>query len=139
MISDRAHRLAVGVAAALLALGGMTGCAHVGGPYDPGGAGVASAQEGIASWYGKDWHGRLTASGEVFNMYDYTAAHRTLPFQTRVRVTLLSTGRSVVVRINDRGPFVQGRLIDLSMAAARRIGLLDSGLAKVRIEVLKTS
>ncbi|MFQ5671236.1 MAG: septal ring lytic transglycosylase RlpA family protein [Acidobacteriota bacterium] len=94
-------------------------------------------QVGIASWYGRPFHGRLTASGERFNMHDLTAAHRTLPFHTRVRVTNLDNGKQVVVRINDRGPFRKGRIIDLSMAAARKIAMLGPGLARVRLEVLR--
>jgi rare lipoprotein A len=94
------------------------------------------AEVGQASYYGVQWHGRTTANGERMNIHAMTAAHKTLPFHTRVRVTMLSTGKSVVVRINDRGPFVKGRIIDLSDEAAKRIGLLGKGLAKVRIEVL---
>jgi len=92
---------------------------------------------GIASWYGSEWHGKRTASGEIYDMYDYTAAHRTLPFDTQVTVTNLSNGKKVVVRINDRGPFKKGRIIDLSYAAARKIGLLSSGTARVKIELYK--
>jgi len=87
-----------------------------------------------ASYYGSEYHGRITASGERFDMNAMTAAHRSLPFGTRVRVTNLDNGRSAVVRINDRGPFVRGRVIDLSHAAAKKIGL--TGLAPVRVEVL---
>jgi rare lipoprotein A len=86
-------------------------------------------QRGVASWYGPGFHGRLTANGERFNTNSLTAAHRTLPFGTRVRVTNAETGRSVVVRINDRGPFTKGRVIDLSKAAARAIGV--AGVAQV--------
>lgn len=89
---------------------------------------------GIASWYGPGFHGRQTANGERFNQNDMTAAHRTLPFGTKVRVTSANTGRSVIVRINDRGPFVGGRVIDLSAAAARALGI--SGIGQVNIEVL---
>lgn len=96
----------------------------------------AQSGTGLASWYGQPFHGRRTASGETFDMNQLTGAHRTLPFGTRVRVTLLSTGRSVVVRINDRGPFVENRLIDLSRAAAQEIGLLPIGVGRVQIEVL---
>ena len=98
----------------------------------PGGG----AQVGIASWYGPDFHGRPTASHEVFNMYDMTAAHPTLPLGTWVVVTHLASGRSAVVRVNDRGPFVRGRIIDLSYAAARLLGLIGPGTARVRVEVL---
>jgi rare lipoprotein A len=86
-------------------------------------------QRGVASWYGPGFQGRLTANGERFNTNSLTAAHRTLPFGTRVRVTNAKTGRSVVVRINDRGPFTKGRVIDLSKAAARAIGV--AGVAQV--------
>ncbi len=92
-----------------------------------------------ASWYGvgDGYHGQRTASGEIFNTYDLTAAHRSLPFGTLVRVTNLQNGRSVVVRINDRGPYVGGRVIDLSYEAARRIGMVSAGEAPVRIQVLR--
>jgi rare lipoprotein A len=89
---------------------------------------------GMASYYGKEFHGRKTASGEIFDMHKLTAAHKTLPFGTRVRVTNLENGRSVTVRINDRGPFKKGRIIDLSFEAARQIGM--AGTAKVRLAVL---
>ncbi|MCA1994512.1 MAG: septal ring lytic transglycosylase RlpA family protein, partial [Coleofasciculus sp. S288] len=92
---------------------------------------------GIASWYGPGFHGRRSASGERYNQNELTAAHRSLPFGTNVQVTNLNNGRSVVVRINDRGPFVRGRVIDLSAAAARVLGLIQSGIAPVRIEVLE--
>ena len=92
---------------------------------------------GMASWYGPKFHGRKTASGEVFDMHAYTAAHRTLPFGTLVRVTYLKTGKSVVVRINDRGPWKRGRIIDLSYAAARKVGLVRDGTGRVRLEVIR--
>jgi len=91
---------------------------------------------GRASWYGPRFHGRRTASGERFNASAYTAAHRSLPFGTKVRVTNLSNGRAVIVRINDRGPYAGGRVIDLSKAAAQAIGMLRSGTAPVRIEII---
>ncbi|MBE9155357.1 septal ring lytic transglycosylase RlpA family protein [Nodosilinea sp. LEGE 06152] len=97
---------------------------------------VASSLTGMASWYGPGFHGRRSASGEVFNQNALTAAHRTLPFGTQVRVTNLSTGQSVVVRINDRGPFGHGRVIDLSAAAAAQIGLRASGVGRVQVDVL---
>jgi rare lipoprotein A len=93
-------------------------------------------QHGIASWYGRQFHGRKTASGERFDMTAYTAAHRTLPFGTRVRVINLRNGRRTIVRINDRGPFVRGRIIDVSYRAARDLGIIEVGLEKVRLEVL---
>ncbi|MBF2022509.1 MAG: septal ring lytic transglycosylase RlpA family protein [Hydrococcus sp. C42_A2020_068] len=91
---------------------------------------------GMASWYGPGFHGRQTANGERFNQNDLTAAHRSLPFGTKVRVTNMNNGRSVIVRINDRGPFVGGRAIDLSAAAARAIGLHRSGVGPVNLEIL---
>ncbi|MFW5694176.1 MAG: septal ring lytic transglycosylase RlpA family protein [Alkalispirochaeta sp.] len=92
--------------------------------------------EGIASWYGGKFQGRLTANGEVFDTNELTAAHRTLPFDTIVRVTNQDTNQSVEVRINDRGPFVDNRVIDLSRAAASRIGLTASGIAPVELEII---
>jgi len=92
---------------------------------------------GLASHYGSEWDGRRTASGETFRNSQLTAAHKSLPFGTKVRVTLLSTQKSVVVRINDRGPFTPGRSIDLSDEAARQIGLDRHGVAEVLIEVLE--
>lgn len=97
---------------------------------------TVSLQRGIASWYGPGFHGRLSASGERFNQNAMTAAHRTLPFGTRVRVTNRNNGQSVIVRINDRGPFVRGRIIDLSVGAAQKIGMYGSGVAPVEVEVL---
>jgi len=91
-------------------------------------------QNGQASWYGPGFHGRKTASGETFNTHEMTAAHRTLPFGTKVRVVNKRTGKSVVVRINDRGPYAHGRVIDLSKASAQAIGL--SGVASVTLAQL---
>ncbi len=91
-------------------------------------------QEGEASWYGPNFAGRTTANGETFDPSRLTAAHRTLPFGARVRVTNLRNGRSVIVRINDRGPFARGRVIDLSRAAAEAVGMIGSGVAPVRVE-----
>ena len=88
---------------------------------------------GIASWYGGRFHGRQTASGEVYNKHAYTAAHRTLPFGTRVRVINLENGRSVVLTVNDRGPFVRGRIIDVSQRAARALGFMRRGIVRVRV------
>ncbi len=91
---------------------------------------------GIASWYGPNFHGKKTASGEIYNMFDFTAAHKYLPFNTIVRVKNLSNNKSVIVRINDRGPFVKKRIIDLSYAAAKKIGLIKTGTAFVEVEIL---
>jgi rare lipoprotein A len=97
---------------------------------------VRNTYTGVASWYGPGFHGRSTANGEKFNKYDMTAAHRTLPFGTKVRVTNLRNGQSVIVRINDRGPFSGNRIIDLSYGAAKTIGIQNSGVGNVRLEVL---
>ncbi len=94
------------------------------------------AEEGLASWYGDAFHGKPTASGEPYNMYDMTGAHKLLPLGTTVRVTNLETGRSVELRINDRGPFVRGRILDASRRAAERLGLIADGTAMVRVEAL---
>lgn len=91
----------------------------------------------VASWYGPKFHGRPTASGEVYDMNGLTAAHRSLPFGTRLRVTLPASGRSVVVEVNDRGPFIRGRDLDLSYGAARAIGLLEQGVARVHVQRLR--
>lgn len=92
---------------------------------------------GMASWYGGRWIGRLTANGETYRAGDFTSAHKKLPFNTRVRVVDLKTGNSIVVRVNNRGPYVKGRIIDLSVAAAKKLGTYDRGIAKVRIEALR--
>jgi peptidoglycan lytic transglycosylase len=96
-------------------------------------------QSGKASWYGRRFHGKPTASGEVFDHRLMTAAHKTFPLGSRARVINLKNGNSVEVTINDRGPFVPGRIIDLSRAAADELGILESGLAQVRIELLQVS
>lgn len=95
---------------------------------------TVTAKTGIASYYNDKHEGKKTASGEIFRQEKFTAAHRTLPFGTMVKVTNLSNGRSVTVRVNDRGPFAKGRLIDLSKAAAREIDLIKMGITKVSIE-----
>ncbi len=115
---------------ALLATWLLAGCASPG--RDDGGYHA----EGLASWYGARHHGKQTASGERFDQHALTAAHRSLPFGTRVRVTHLGNGRQVTVRINDRGPYARGRLIDLSRAAAEGLGMLRQGVAPVRLEAL---
>lgn len=97
---------------------------------------VGTTETGVASWYGIPYHGRHAASGEIYNMEQLTAAHRKLPFQTWVQVTNLSNGKHVDVRINDRGPFVKGRILDLSQAAARDIDMLRAGTARVRLKVI---
>ncbi len=92
--------------------------------------------DGVASYYGREHQGKKTASGEIFDMNQLTAAHRSLPFGCKVRVTNLSNNRSVVVRINDRGPYVPGRILDLSQAAAERLQMIRDGTVKVKMEVL---
>ena len=98
---------------------------------------TVKAISGWASWYGPGFHGNLTANGEIYDQYGLTAAHRTLPFGTRVRVTNMDNGRVIVLRINDRGPYVRNRVIDLSKAAAQHLGLMQSGVAPVRVEILR--
>ncbi len=112
---------------------------QAGGSTLPGGAHWSHGQQtqrGLATWYGRGFHGRRTASGERYDMHRLTAAHRTLPFGTRVRVTNLKNRRQVTVRISDRGPFGKGRIIDLSRAAAAQLHMLRSGVAPVTLEVL---
>ncbi len=104
--------------------------------YDPLMSHVGFEQEGRASWYGKDFHGKKTSNGEIYDMHAMTAAHKTLPLGVFVRVRNLDNGREEVVRINDRGPFVQGRIIDLSFAAAEKLGVVAPGTAPVHIEAL---
>ncbi|MFK8051553.1 MAG: septal ring lytic transglycosylase RlpA family protein [Woeseiaceae bacterium] len=93
-------------------------------------------EQGVASWYGKKFHGRLTSSGEVYDMHAVSAAHKTLPLPTWVRVTNLANNKSVVLRVNDRGPFVDDRLIDLSYAAARELDLINAGTGRVEVEAI---
>jgi len=104
--------------------------------YYPTVVSVGDSFRGTASWYGPNFHGKFTSNGERFNMYDMTAAHKTLPMNTILKVTNRRNGRSVVVRINDRGPFVSNRIIDLSKAAARKINMIGTGTAPVTLEVL---
>ncbi len=95
-----------------------------------------SSQVGNASWYGDKFHGRKTSSGETYDMYTMTAAHRTAPFGTNVRVTNMENGKQTVVSVNDRGPFVRGRIIDLSKKAAQEIDMIGTGTAKVKLEFM---
>ncbi len=112
----------------------LAACAVTQGPPPP--AGTFKTTEGLASYYGQKFHGRITSSGETYNMYRLTAASRDIPLGTMIRVTRLDNNRAVSVKVNDRGPFVEGRILDLSYEAARRLDMLDVGLAKVRIETL---
>ena len=132
--------LAVALVAILLA-----GCAHkkharrTPPPPSPSAAPKPGYTEtGVASWYGHPYHGRRAANGEIYDMEKLTAAHRTLPFDTWLRVENLGNSKSVEVRITDRGPFVEGRMIDLSHAAARAIDMIGPGIARVRLEVIRT-
>jgi rare lipoprotein A len=104
--------------------------------YQPTYVKLGQTMKGISSWYGPNFHGKLTSNGERYNMHAKTAAHKTWPMDTMVKVTNLQNGRSTVVRINDRGPFVRGRIIDCSYAAGKELGLDKMGIAKVRIEVV---
>jgi len=94
-------------------------------------------EEGVASYYAEEFNGRKTSNGEVYDMNAFTAAHRTLPFNSKVRVTNTLTGKSIIVRINDRGPFKDNRIIDLSLAGAKSLEMIGSGTAPVRLEVLE--
>ena len=93
-------------------------------------------QTGLASWYGRKFHGRKTASGERYNMNAFSAAHRTLPFGTKLKITCTSTGKSVIVKVNDRGPFHGNRVLDLSYGAAKALGTVGKGVSKVKYEIL---
>jgi rare lipoprotein A len=131
-------------AAALLAAASLLAGCGTGSPRFTSAAGAESAMDssgyqldGIASYYADEFHGRKTANGETYDMNDLTAAHRTLPFGTRVKVVHRETGRSVVVRINDRGPFKDDRVIDLSLGAAKQLGLIANGTGAVILEILE--
>jgi len=126
-------RFRVLAAAALL----VAGCAHGGGGHVPPVTETREhGEEGLASYYSREFHGARTASGERYDHEALTAAHRTLPFGTRVRVTNLDNGRSVIVTITDRGPHRKGRIIDVSGAAARRLEMTHDGTVRVRVEVM---
>ncbi len=119
---------------AILCIFILTGCESS--SNNPAQADASSFQTGIASWYGEKYHGRTTASGETFDKNALTAAHRTLDFGTWVQVTNLDNGRRVTVKINDRGPFVEGRIIDLSERAASDLGMINAGLAQVSLAIV---
>jgi rare lipoprotein A len=149
-VAERLHwllvhepRVLAARAVVLLALVTLLGSGCASAPRSqPSGAASAmpsGSMVGIASYYGKQYHGRKTASGERFNMHELTAAHRTLPFGTNLKVTNLANDRSVVVRINDRGPFKRDRILDLSLEAARRLQMVTAGTARVRIDPLHAS
>lgn len=123
----------------------LTGCATTPAPpprstirvVDPRQPPQGPIEQGLASWYGKEQHGHLTANGERFDMHALTAAHKKLKMHTRVRVTNRLNGKTVVVRINDRGPYARGRIIDLSYAAAKALDMLDRGVVPVLVEVVQ--
>ena len=98
---------------------------------------VGQVITGISSFYGPDFHGKLTANGEVYDMYGRTAAHKTIPLNTIVRVTNLANQKTIIVRINDRGPYIAGRMLDLSYGAAKKLGFLQQGTTRVKIEVIE--
>jgi rare lipoprotein A len=139
-VGQRARAMLVAILDSKIALGAtIAACALV------SGAGLSRAEEpvaatltlsGTALWYGPGFHGRQTANGERYNMYELTAAHRSLPFGTKVRVTNRTNGKSVVVRINDRGPYVGQRVIDLSRGAAQAVSMTEAGIAPVKLDVL---
>jgi rare lipoprotein A len=133
--STRSARSRLAIVGLALGLGAFAGCATLDTreavpPRDPDGL------VGVASWYGPRHHGQPTASGQPFDMRAMVAAHRTLPLGTRVRVTNLDNGRSVVVQIVDRGPYVDGRVLDVSQAAAEALDMVERGVARVRLEVV---
>jgi len=123
-------------AALLVSLAWLLSGSTKGGASEPAGSSSPAIVDGVASYYGKEHHGKKTANGEIFDMNKLTAAHRSLPFGSQVKVTNLSNQRSVIVRINDRGPYYQGRIIDLSLAAAERLEMVKAGITKVKLEVL---
>lgn len=125
----RSARVAVPLAALLAAA-----CAHAPPPREERAAPPRSGEIGLASFYAGEFQGRRTASGARYDMHALTCAHPSAPFGTRLRVTDLESGRSVVVTVNDRGPFAPGRVVDLSLAAARKLGIVRRGLARVRVE-----
>ena len=129
----RRSLLGLGPLAAVLLLAACAGPRYAAAPWPPA---AGDAEVGLASWYGRDFHGRRTSSGEIYDMYQMTAAHRTLPLGTWVEVIHVETGRSIQVRVNDRGPFIAGRVIDLSYGAARVLGMVGQGVAPVRVRLL---
>ena len=131
MVRSSRSRSAFALANAFLIVVATLGCATT----STLAAGRRKVEVGLASYYGRGHDGQRTASGETFDMSRMTAAHRSLPFGTRVRVTNLDNGREAVVRINDRGPFRRGRVIDVSLAAARKLGFVGRGIARVRVTI----
>jgi rare lipoprotein A len=139
-MEQRSHQIGLATAC-LLAIGTLaSGCASSSTSryQSPSKATDVRLAIGTASYYGKQFHGKTTASGEKYNMHALTAAHRSLPFGTQVKVTNLANDRSVVVRVNDRGPFIRGRIMDVSLEAARRLQMIGAGTARVRLEPAMT-
>lgn len=136
MRAARAAAAALAIAAAACAHAPALRSPAAPSPPAPGAERAARGEVGIASYYGRRFHGRRTASGARYDMRALTCAHPSAPFGTRLRVTDLDTGRSVVVTVNDRGPFARGRVVDLSLAAARALGMVERGLVRVRVERL---
>jgi rare lipoprotein A len=135
-LRERLSRL-LGASLCIVILWMSTACSHrTRARTLPTPARIGFVETGIASWYGVPYDGRKSASGEIFDMRKMTAAHRTLPFETWIEVTNLGNGKQVSVRINDRGPFVQGRILDLSLAAAQQIDMVRPGTARVRLKVV---
>lgn len=141
MRSTSMPRRLLSLAAALLFLPSLQGCTLVGGPGAPApeasGASPAWTQTGVASWYGEPFHGRTTASGEIYDMEALTCAHPSLPFGTVLLVENLVNGRSIRLRVNDRGPFKKGRILDVSRRAAQELGMIGPGTTRVRITVVE--
>jgi len=129
-VRSGAGLLGSALAIILLVMLPCSGC-RTAGPTPPGGS-----ERGLASWYGEPFHGRQTASGEVYDMHLMTAAHKELPFHTLVEVVNLDNGKKTVVRINDRGPFIRGRIIDVSYEAAQRLGMIGPGTARVELRIM---
>jgi len=130
--------VSIQIAAVSCILVAIFGCAGATPDVEPDPDSGALVRTGIASYYGHEFHGRTTASRETYDEEALTAAHRTLPFGSRVRVTNLENGKTVSLRINDRGPFVEGRIIDVSYRAARDLDFVQAGLVRVRLEILNT-
>lgn len=105
--------------------------------YSINGTKYITDNKGTASWYGKKFHGRKTANGEIYNMHNLTAAHKELPFGTFVKVTNIKNNKNVIIRINDRGPYKKNRILDLSYAAAKKLDMINDGIADVKLEIVK--
>jgi len=134
-ITDKGRNRCV-FGALLMLVGTLLAVSGCGGGSSGPSSEAGSVQEGEASYYAHRYHGRTTANGEIYDENKMTAAHKTLPFGTTVRVTNLANGKKVVVRINDRGPFIKGRIIDLSYKAAGELDYISRGVVKVRVEIL---